>query len=75
MANNRGDETIRKHFGEKVRLLRKKKGFSQEELALEAGMDLTSINEIEKGHRSPKLVTVYTIARALKITASDLLKP
>lgn len=63
---------INRKFGERVKELRKKKGLSQEKLALDVEMDLTSINEIEKGHRSPKLITVYRIAEALGIDISEL---
>ena len=52
--------------------LRKKKGLSQEKLALDIEMDLTSVNEIENGHRSPKLITMYKIAHALGVNLRDL---
>jgi len=64
---------IKKQFGERMREIRLKRGLSQEKLSFEIGMDLTSVNEIEKGRRSPKLVTIYKIASALKVSSSDLL--
>lgn len=60
-------------LGDNVRELRKKKGLSQEKLAFEIGMDLTSVNEIEKGHRNPTLRTVVKIAKALGVKPSDLI--
>ncbi len=64
---------IKKVFGETVRSLRNQRKMSQEKLALDIKMDLTSVNEIERGHRSPKLVTVCKIAAALGVRPSQLL--
>jgi transcriptional regulator with XRE-family HTH domain len=55
-----------------MKQLRKKKELSQEKLALDIDMDLTSVNEIENGHRSPKLITMYKIAQALGVSLSEL---
>ena len=60
-------------FGSTVRELRKTKGLSQEKLALEVGMDLTSINEIENGRRNPTLRTIVKIADALGVKPAELL--
>ncbi len=73
MINKRNTEqAVKKRFGERMKALRKKKGLSQEKLALDIDMDLTSVNEIENGHRSPKLITMYKIAQALGVSLSDL---
>ena len=61
-------------FGSAVKEARVNKEMSQEKLALDTGLDLTTINEIEKGHRSPKLITVCKIAYGLEISPSILLK-
>ncbi len=66
------ESEAKKKFGQKVREVRKKKGLSQEQVALEIGMDLTSINEIENGHRNPTFLTIYKIAQALGASMSDL---
>lgn len=60
-------------FGSTVRELRKIKGLSQEQLALEIGMDLTSINEIERGRRNPTLRTIVKLAHALEVKPAELL--
>lgn len=60
-------------FGSKVRQLRNSKGFSQEKLAFEIEMDLTSVNEIEKGKRNPTLRTIVRIAQALEVKPAELL--
>lgn len=60
-------------FGSKVRQLRNSKGLSQEKLAFEIEMDLTSVNEIEKGKRNPTLRTIVRIAQALEVKPAELL--
>lgn len=60
-------------FGEEVKKQRKAKDLSQEKLAFEIGMDLTSVNEIENGHRNPTLSTVVKIAQALGLKVKDLI--
>ena len=61
-------------FGSTVKDARIRSELSQEKLALDTGLDLTTINEIERGHRSPKLTTVYKIASGLGVKPSSLLK-
>lgn len=61
-------------FGETVKESRRNSGMSQEKLALDTGLDLTTINEIEKGHRSPQLITVCKIAHGLGLKPAELLK-
>jgi len=66
------ETAVKKQFGEKLRKIRNGKGFSQEELALEAGLDLTTINEIEMGSRNPTLISIYRIAKALGLKVKDI---
>jgi transcriptional regulator with XRE-family HTH domain len=63
---------INERVGNKIKKLRKKTGFSQEQIALNAKKDFTSINEIETGRRNPSLRTIYKIALALKVGVKDL---
>lgn len=58
---------IEKRFGEKVKLFRHEKGWSQEKLALEAGIDRTYVPSIEKGERNVSIVVVEKLAIALGI--------
>jgi transcriptional regulator with XRE-family HTH domain len=60
-------------FGSRVAELRKSRGLSQEKLAFEIGMDLTSVNEIERGKRNPTLRTVVKIAQAFGLRPAELL--
>jgi transcriptional regulator with XRE-family HTH domain len=60
--------------GENIRKLRKRKGLSQEELALEAEIDLTYLGGIERGRRNPSLMVMSRIADALGVHPAKLLQ-
>lgn len=54
--------------------LRKDKGFTQDKLAREAGLDRAALANIETGRRRPTVITLYKISRALKLSMSDIFK-
>ncbi|AGG05896.1 helix-turn-helix domain-containing protein [Dehalococcoides mccartyi] len=68
------EKTIEQRFGERIRDLRKQAGVSQEELADRAGVHRTYLGGIERGERNPSLKNIDAIARALKVSLSDLFK-
>ena len=59
-------------FGDNVRAAREALGWSQEDLAHEAGFRLGAINRIECGHQQPRLPTLLRLASALGKTPNDL---
>jgi len=63
---------IQKHFGERVRELRKEKGLSQEALALVCELDRTYIGGVERGERNISLLNIYRIADALGVSPREL---
>lgn len=63
---------IHQKFGEKVRKLRKSKGYTQEDLAAEIKRDVRTVVAIETGKRNATITTVYNIARALGVKLSQL---
>ena len=63
----------RRIVGGNVRRLRKAEGQTQEQLAFEAGLDLTYIGGIERGRRNPSLLAMVRIATALKVQLEELL--
>jgi transcriptional regulator with XRE-family HTH domain len=65
---------INKYFGDKIREKRLELNLSQEKLALEAEVDRTYVNDIEKGTRKISLSIAYKISKALNISLSELLK-
>lgn len=61
-------------LGENVRRLRKLKGVSQEELALDAGMKRSYLSDLERGTRNPTVRALGRLAIALGVEPSDLLE-
>lgn len=61
-------------LGETIIKIRKKKGFSQDELALLSDVDRSYLAEVEEGKANPSIKFLYKIARALKVRISELLK-
>jgi transcriptional regulator with XRE-family HTH domain len=62
-------------FGRAVRRYRARAGYSQEALADRAAIHRTYIGGIERGERNPTLLMIYRLARALRVTPSQLLEP
>lgn len=60
-------------FGRNVRQARKDKGWTQEQLAFEAGVKRAYLSEVENGQRNVSLDVVEKLANALEIGASSLL--
>ena len=65
---------IEKKFGKRVRELRDKTGYSQEDLADLAGIHRTYLGGIERGERNPSLKNIQRIAKALKVPIDELFK-
>jgi len=59
-------------FGNKLRQIRREKGFSQESLGFKAGLHRTYIGAIERGEQSVSVDNVYRLAKALKVKPKDL---
>lgn len=57
-------------FGMVLRDLRKARGLSQEELALEAGLQRNFVSLIELGHNQPSISTLWKLADALEVKPS-----
>lgn len=64
--------TARKAFGQKVRILRKSRGFSQETFANAAGLHRTYIGAVERGEQNVSIDNIERIAKALNIQISEL---
>jgi transcriptional regulator with XRE-family HTH domain len=60
-------------MGERIQRTRLLRGYTQEDLATEAGVSVTLIRKLEQGARTTaRIDTLHSIARALNITLSDL---
>jgi transcriptional regulator with XRE-family HTH domain len=65
---------IRARFGLRLRNLRKKKGWTQVELADYLGLRRTYVSDLERGKRNVSLLTMEIIARGFKLSVSQLLR-
>jgi transcriptional regulator with XRE-family HTH domain len=65
---------VKKQFGQKVKLFRIDKGWSQEKLALAANLDRTYIPSIEKGERNVSIEVIYKLSKALDIDIIEFFK-
>jgi len=61
-------------FGERIKTLRKERGWSQEKLAEESGFHRTYIGMIERGERNPSLININVFAKTFGISISELIK-
>ena len=61
-------------FGKRLRQLRTKQGWSQEELAYRVGMDVSYLSEIENGRKEPCLRKIHELAQGLGVTLSKLVQ-
>lgn len=59
-------------LGQRIRALRKAKGFSQEEFAAEVGLDRTYMGGIERGERNIATLNLIRIAKTLKVEVGEL---
>lgn len=59
-------------FGRAVRELRQEHGLSQEQLALDSGLDRSYVGGIERGERNPSIGNVFKIAGALDVPPSEI---
>ena len=70
--DNQDKKGILISFGGKLRQLRLAKGFTQEQLANELGVEISQISRIERGVINTSVTTLYAISKALKIDVSEL---
>ena len=67
-------EDIRVRFGKAVRKRRQKLGVSQEEFADMCGLDRTYVGGVERGERNVSVLNIEKIAKALRISLSELFR-
>lgn len=67
MRSSIGRNELRRAFADTVRILRMRRGISQEKLALEAGLSRSFMGMLEREHYSPTLETIYKLLPALGI--------
>lgn len=63
---------LRQIVARNLRVLRKRKGLSQEELAFQAGINRNYVGQIEREEKSPTVDILEKLARPLEIDAVAL---
>lgn len=66
-------ESLR-NLGNAIRVVRQKKGYSQERLAELSNLHRTYISDVERGERNVSFINLIKISHALEIELIDLLK-
>ena len=64
----------RDSFGAAVRVLRERRGLSEQALAHTAGLEAGLIDPIENGRLAVRLPTILSLAAALEVSATELLR-
>lgn len=64
---------FKKKIGERVKAIRKAKGFTQEQLAEKIDKTVETVSNIERGKKLPSLITLEEIRKALNSRMSDFL--
>lgn len=70
--NQAEKDKVLTHFGKRLAEIRTQKGITQENFALELGVDRTYISYIERGKRNPSLYLLYKMAQLLKVELTHL---
>ena len=73
MANRR--ETlgpVQAALGQRIRVLRKRHGISQEELAERSGLHWSYLARLERGELNPTLRNLVAVATGLEVSLSEL---
>ena len=61
-------------FGQRLRAVRKERGWTLRFLAAKAGVHWTYLGQVERGERNVSLLTILRLAKALGIDPGVLLK-
>jgi transcriptional regulator with XRE-family HTH domain len=67
-------DPLLRSFGDNVRKLRERKGYTQERLGEAAALDPTYVSGIERGVRNPGIRNVARLAKALGVSTSKLVE-
>ena len=68
------DAKFLKRFGQRIRKLRRERGWSQEELAARCKLHRTYLGSVERGDRNISVISLRRLARALRVSLSELFR-
>jgi transcriptional regulator with XRE-family HTH domain len=63
---------VRKFLGQRLRLIRKQRGWSQQKLGARSGLSGKFIGEVERGEKSISVDSLYSMSLALEIPLKTL---
>jgi len=69
-----GNHALLFQLGKRIQRLRKRKGWTQTDMAVYLDMNRGHISDIERGKREVGIITLQVIAKGLDTTMSNLLK-
>ncbi len=72
MGKPKEKRDVNVRFGKRLYEVRRRMGYSQEQLAFILEMGRTYVGALERGEKSPTLETLDKIARKLNVQVSDL---
>lgn len=67
-------ESIKKIVSKNIKLIRRSRGMTQEQLAEASGIDISTIQRYEAGDRWPRLNNIVELAKALKVNETSFFK-
>jgi len=59
-------------LGDRIRKLRKKRGWTQVEMAEKVGIDRSFLADVERGKRNVSIINLDLMAKGLKVSLSQL---
>jgi transcriptional regulator with XRE-family HTH domain len=65
-------EDLLVRLGERIRKLRKKRGWTQVEMAEKVGIDRSFLADVERGKRNVSILNLELMADGLKVSLSQL---
>ena len=68
-------DEIKKQLGVNLRILRKKRAWTLDQVADSTGVSKAMLGQIERGESNPSVGTIWKIANGLKVSFSSLLSP
>ena len=71
MTNDYKETIFLNKVARNIAFVRRSKGFTQEKLAAEAGVDRVAIANLETQKRRPTVTTLYRLAEALEVDITD----
>ncbi len=66
-------EAVRVLLGQRIRVLRRAQGLSQEDLAHKSALDRSYVGSVERGERNVSIDNITALARALNVPINEML--